>query len=97
MGCSGTEIPISSSEWGGGFLWLLCPPNRKLWSGEVLISCSCSWPGPGLRPAGMLGGGAWAGETRAEAAVREKAEEGVGLGLEASGGGPSLWVCCSGH
>lgn len=47
----------------------------------------------------MLGGGAWPGETRAEAAVRGKAEEGVRLGLEASGGVtcPSLWVCCSGR
>lgn len=25
---------------GGGFLWFLPPPNGKLWSGEVPISCS---------------------------------------------------------
>ena len=42
MGRSATEIHCFHLRRGGGFLWFLSPANRKLWSGAVLTSCSCS-------------------------------------------------------
>lgn len=80
----------------GGFLWLLSP-NRKPWSGEVPISCSCSPARPGLRPSHMLGGGAWAGKQGGCSEGKGKQPAQVGGGLEAPMGSLSIfWVCSGG-